>query len=1269
MDAKASTANSNGNGRTRRASTAYEEVLERIKKREEGDPARKVPGAPPNFGKDVFPHVLTFQGILSSIARVYRPSDEALRDSYSNARFMRNDCSIMECLEQRKRSTALLDWHLEPENAKDVAGQWVADQMTAILNRIPRFMQYRECLLDALWYGRAAARHRYEWQIVNKRQRVCIADWKPIHGDKMVFRYDDGTGRDTAENVGIRVGAGYAAQHPALKKWADPAKGEKIKPTDWGLAYFLDPWEREMIAIHKHQIEDGEYEDPENAGRIHGVGIRSRIYWCWYQKQEALAWLMEYLERSGFGIEIWYYPYGNAEAKQKTREAAEERIGQGRNIILVPRPVGDQAMAYGVERIEPGMAGAGMLQDILSNYFGHQIKRYILGQTLTTEASNTGLGSNLGEIHMATYLDIIKYDAINLQETLTSELVEPLKAYNFPAYRDVKVHFRIETETENVEKKLEAWRQAFDMGVKLRARDVYETIGAIEPGPDDETLQSPQYAQQQIADIGMTGLDETVPTAQSPTTQAPQVGEIRRIGSNSYRFNTSHRWANYSKSGQREMLEQADLGLSDDEAKYLRQFEQGRQVEMEHTDDPAVADKIARDHLAEDAAYYDKLEEIEKYARQMGLFDEEEHPRDEDGKFAEKAGAGEKKDTPPPKRKQGTLFQTRGLPGQMNAFEGIGVPDEMIAKGETPKETEEGIRVLQPHNKVARGMGLTDDDFSKASRLIPDSVLRGSGQEDGWVYGIKEWRKGKSEPGDPNFGGGIASSSIQGFKAAKEANIEQDLYVKPEVHITKTAAQLRDERKESAAKPEEARAAKEPAKAESAGPEAPYEERPLEDPQKRRPSSLVNELIYWDNIDGSRHAGVVVDSDSNDLIVRVRGNDEQAVAVDAVTPLGVRSEYVSDALLHALTTTPEEWVEKTHHDIDAPHRVLAKQEAKRLHANVLMQAVLNGAQLPDFLLEHYPHLDMAEMKTLAEKLGDATEKAAAQKHALKKARAERKKELEEWLKGDQHARNKHDSAAYRMTLPEYLRTRGLPESQVRKVMHATPTARGRRNDPETGSTVSVAESWYVPHFEAVKRAVSEGKRVAKDVLADYPDVQPAKAESAATEAAVEKKWALQSVDDDVQPEWFNGKAFPGTHSNWKAIVTKDGDMWLISSKRKDGKATGPRIWAETREEAFRAIQSLGGWWKPGDDAFRKIVADSRKKADLTSKRSDIPIKDMTFDQFMEHSRFTTSGKDSYLYDPSGQRWLNVGTKSKRAAAEHLYKILTKKADVPKEPAP
>ncbi|KKK97948.1 hypothetical protein LCGC14_2647660, partial [marine sediment metagenome] len=327
------------------------------------DPSQSIDGTPPNYGDYILPHVTTFQGVVSTISRVYRPSDEAIKDSLENARFMRNDCSILECIEQRQRSTALLDWHIVPEDESDKTAKWLCEQMTPILERIPRFVMYRENLLHAIWYGKYAISNQYQWDIIRGQKRMVLNDWLPVNGDKLVFRYDDGSYVYDPNQVGIRVGAGYTMQENLATRW-DQDRHRKVEATDWGLAYFLDPWEREFLTIHKHQIEDGEYEEPTHAGRIHGLGIRSKIYWTWYQRQETLAWMMEYLERSGFGVEFWYYPWGNAQAEAKTREAAQERIGPGRNVVLVPRPLGEEGQSYGVEHIEPGMAGAETLKDI-----------------------------------------------------------------------------------------------------------------------------------------------------------------------------------------------------------------------------------------------------------------------------------------------------------------------------------------------------------------------------------------------------------------------------------------------------------------------------------------------------------------------------------------------------------------------------------------------------------------------------------------------------------------------------------------------------------------------------------------------------------------------------------------------------------------------------------------------------------------------------------------------------------------------------------------
>src|SRR5690606_10389517 len=126
--------------------------------------------------------------------------------------------------------------------------------------------------------------------------------------------------------------------------------------------------------------------------------------------------------------------------------------------------------------------GIASLKEIVHELFGHQIKRYILGQTLTSEAQATGLGSNVADMHYESLLRIRDFDAINLEETLTSEFVEPLKEYNFGHHaRHIKVRFKIDTDSAESDKKLEAAHRAWEMGLQIKASDVYDLVGLSEP--------------------------------------------------------------------------------------------------------------------------------------------------------------------------------------------------------------------------------------------------------------------------------------------------------------------------------------------------------------------------------------------------------------------------------------------------------------------------------------------------------------------------------------------------------------------------------------------------------------------------------------------------------------------------------------------------------------------------------------------------------------------------------------------------------------------
>ena len=481
-----------------------------IDNRDIKDPARSFPDAPPNFSRPVIQHIHTFAGYVSSMARAYLKPDESIKDSLENARHMRNDIMIMECLEARQRSVALLPWHIEVDGPEMPAHKALQTRMNRILRKIPRFTEYRRALLEAIWYGRQGCQHVFGWdnQPGGKRDLI-IRKWLPIIGDKLVFRMDDGSASHEEDQVGIRVGPRFRMND--LVDDYGMMGGRKVVATEDGLATFLAPHERALITIHKHMIEDAAYEDPLDAGSIHGIGIRSRIYWTWFQKQSLLALLMEYMERTALGIEIWTYPEGNPQAEAAVDAVARNKIGR-QNIIKVPVPVGGEGQ-YGVQYIEPNPAGAQALADVANTFFGHQIKRYILGQTLSSEAASTGLGSGVADLQLHTMLDILKYDATNLEETITRETLHNLLIFNDPkAAEHVDCRFVIQTESPDAEMILASYEKAWNMGCKLKESDVMEAIGAAMPEAGDPVLQKTAEGSRNPADgMGENGRPTTVP--------------------------------------------------------------------------------------------------------------------------------------------------------------------------------------------------------------------------------------------------------------------------------------------------------------------------------------------------------------------------------------------------------------------------------------------------------------------------------------------------------------------------------------------------------------------------------------------------------------------------------------------------------------------------------------------------------------------------------------------------------------------------------------
>lgn len=452
------------------------------------DPARGT-GAPPNFGMDVVPHIHTASGRFGVASKSYLNMDEALQDSRENAQRMRADCGIMESVEGRQRAVALCSWHIKPDDEKSQEQKDLAVAMTAILENTPHFTEYRRVIQEAIWYGRYAIANQFGSKNIRGKWQTVVRRWEPRHGDKLVFRYDDGSHDVDPDQVGIRVST---SMQSSLANNRDEKGRSRVQATESGLVFWLNRWERQTVVIHKHLIEDGPWDQPRMAGRIHGVGIRDRIYWTWYAMIECLQRVIEYLDRAAFGIEIWPYQAGNDRAKRETESAAFKAMGGGRTVILAPIPPGEDADRFMPQLVEPGLGGVNTTIEIIRTYFGHKIKRYILGQTLSSEAESTGMGSGVADAHLATLADILAYDAIKQSETLTTDLLRPLQLWNYPKSSHISLKLIVDTESDNARERLQSIGQAYQMGLKIKADEIYKIVGTARPDAEDEILANPQ---------------------------------------------------------------------------------------------------------------------------------------------------------------------------------------------------------------------------------------------------------------------------------------------------------------------------------------------------------------------------------------------------------------------------------------------------------------------------------------------------------------------------------------------------------------------------------------------------------------------------------------------------------------------------------------------------------------------------------------------------------------------------------------------------------
>ncbi len=544
----------------------------------------------------LIPHPLTFGYVLNTIAKTYSFRwDEALRHLPQNALAMRRDCFIRSLLQERKLPTANRSWQLTPDDPRDPAQRRAVQTLTRCIKQTRRWRRFLAYLLEAIWYGRYGAQITWERRPIGNGERAwCVGSHTPVNGDKIQFAWDDSP-------VVFINQAGAGRYPPEFIVYTDRVPGLRLAKQNW----------RDQFIIHTHEVDDADYFEGEMAGAVHGVGLRNWIYWAWWLRDEMLGWAVDFMKKVGtLGLLVFWYELGNKAAKAEAEKNAQRASKE--TALVMGRPGAKDTSAWGVDHVGISMTGVETLQRMIQDYFEHHMERLIVGQTLSADAKGQGLGgSGVAALHENTKFQLLQFDADNLAETLTDDLVGPLLRKNFPD-ADFGVRFEFNVEAPDNDSKMKAVQSAAALGVTFRMDEVRELTGMSKPAEGEETVgaagQTSKTSGQHNADDAAANLNERSDEAPLLYVKNPEF-EAKHPRSKDGKFGKKEASGEPARPASTEPKRHADSAMREIDQNRFAQEPYGKTIKVLRTDGSSPPSDVK----------VPSLEKIQEMAEDLGF--------------------------------------------------------------------------------------------------------------------------------------------------------------------------------------------------------------------------------------------------------------------------------------------------------------------------------------------------------------------------------------------------------------------------------------------------------------------------------------------------------------------------------------------------------------------------------------------------------------------------------------------------------------------------
>lgn len=263
---------------------------------------------------------------------------------------------------------------------------------------------------------------------------------------------------------------------PERMLWRDPrwfefdrVDGETLMQREIGPSVPLLPFK---FIVHRHAAKSGL--------SIRG-GLARMVAWGYLFKNYAIKDWVSFLESYGMPMRVGRYDNGESEANRRVLMRALSDLGTDA-AAMFPKTMD-------IEFVDQKAGSTpNDLWRSMAEYIDLQVSKAVLGQTNTTEAQASGLGSGQANVHNDVRGDIERADAKLLAATLNDQLVKPIVMLNRGArnrYPRLKIG---RPDAVDVEAMTKAVQVLVPLGVEVSADDMREAAGLPAPKPGARML-------------------------------------------------------------------------------------------------------------------------------------------------------------------------------------------------------------------------------------------------------------------------------------------------------------------------------------------------------------------------------------------------------------------------------------------------------------------------------------------------------------------------------------------------------------------------------------------------------------------------------------------------------------------------------------------------------------------------------------------------------------------------------------------------------------